>query len=141
VKILFSIIFCVTATSVTFSQTLSFRCNFTDGQVTNFDKGNPSTKKENKFTELVFDQIDTKKSTARLIGNIGVAKIQALEGYESVHLVEITNSGNMNLTTIFFTDSNKISGLYPVVHSRHMKTSSSSPLPSQYVGLCKELLQ
>ena len=126
--------------NIGFTQTLSYRCNFTDGQITNFDKGSPSTKRENKFTELIFDQIDINKKTARLIGNAGVAQVQALEGDESIHLVEITNSGNLNMTTIFLTDKGKSIGVFPVVHSRHIKIASS-PLPSQYVGLCKELLQ
>ena len=134
---LFIIIGCI---SPALSQTLSFRCNFTDGIVTNFDKGNPSTKRDAKFTELVFDQIDTYKQTARLIGNVGVAQIQALEGSESIHLVEITNSGNLNMTTIYLTGKGKSIGAFPVVHSRHMNTTSS-PLPSQYIGTCKELLQ
>ena len=133
---LISLFFC----NFVFSQTLSFRCNFIDGQITNFDKGTPTTKHESKFTELVFDQIDIVKKTARLIGNIGVAQIQVIEGIELVHLVEITNSGNLNLTTIYFTDKSKNSGNFPVVHSRHLKISSS-PLPSQYVGTCRELLQ
>lgn len=124
-----------------FSQTLSFRCNFSDGQVTNFDSGNPSTKHGSKFPELVFDQIDTSKKTARLIGNIGAAQVQVIDGGEVIHLAEITNSGNLNLTSIFFTDKSKTSGSFPVVHSRHLKTSFASPLPSQYIGLCKELLQ
>lgn len=126
--------------NIGFTQTLSFRCNFTDGQITNFDKGSPNTKRENKFAELIYDQIDITKKTARLIGNAGVAKVQALEGDESIHLVEITNSGNLNMTTIFLTDKGKSIGVFPVVHSRHIKIASS-PLPSQYVGLCKELLQ
>lgn len=124
-----------------FSQSLSFRCNFTDGQITNFDTGAPTTKHESKFTELVYDQIDTVKKSARLIGNVGVAEVQVVEGSQLLHLVEITNSGNLNLTTIFFTDKSKLSGTYPVVHSRHLKTSASGPLPSQYIGLCRELLQ
>lgn len=130
-------LFCST---LVFSQTLSFRCNFTDGQVTNFDSGKPSTKRESKFTELVFDQIDIAKKSARLIGNIGVAEIRVVEGDKSIHLFEFTNSGNLNLTTIFFTEKSKSIGAFPVVHSRHMNTNSS-PLPSQYVGLCRELLQ
>ena len=124
-----------------FSQSLSFRCNFTDGQITNFDTGAPTTKHDSKFTELVYDQIDTVKKSARLIGNVGVAEVQVVEGSQLLHLVEITSSGNLNLTTIFFTDKSKLSGTYPVVHSRHLKTSASGPLPSQYIGLCRELLQ
>jgi hypothetical protein len=133
-------LFSLLCANLGFTQTLSFRCNFTDGQITNFDKGSPITKRENKFAELIFDQIDKTKKTARLIGNAGVAQIQAIEGDESIHLVEITNSGNLNMTTIFLTDKGKSIGAFPVVHSRHIKIASS-PLPSQYIGLCKELLQ
>ncbi len=128
--------FCV---APAFSQKLSFRCNFTDGQITNFDRGVPSTKRESKFVELVFDQIDTVKKTARLIGNIGVAQIQVVEGGNLIHLAEFTDSGNLNLTTIYINENSKFSGSFPVVHSRHLKTSALSPLPSQYVGLCKQL--
>ena len=39
-------------------------------------------------TELIFDQIDKTKQTARLIGNAGAAQIQAIEGDESIHLIE-----------------------------------------------------
>ncbi len=62
--------------TIVFSQTLSFRCNFTDGQITNFDSGAPSTKHESKFAELVFDQIDTTKKKARMIGNFVVAQVK-----------------------------------------------------------------
>lgn len=140
-KILSLILLNLYCSTFVFSQTLSFRCNFTDGQITNFDSGVPTTKHESKFTELVYDQIDTVKKSARLIGNVGVAEVQVVEGSQLMHLVEITSSGNLNLTTIFFTDKSKLSGAYPVVHSRHLKTSASGPLPSQYIGLCRELLQ
>jgi hypothetical protein len=127
-------------TTSVFSEILTFRCNFTDGQITNFEKGIPSTKREGKFVELIFDQIDKTKQTARLIGNAGAAQIQAIEGDESIHLIEMTMSGNLNITTVFFTEKSKNTGTYPVVHSRHIKIASN-PLPSQYVGLCRELPQ
>jgi hypothetical protein len=133
-------IFCLLVNNSAFSQTLSFRCNFTGGQITDYDSGNPKTKRVNDFVELVYDQIDKSKSTARLIGNVGVAQVQAIEGSDSIHLIETTPFGNINITTIFFTEKSKLNGRYPVVHSRHMK-SSSGPLPQQYIGLCKELLQ
>ena len=134
------LIFGLMFTASASSQTLSFRCNFTGGQITDYENGSPRTKRVNDFVELVYDQIDKSKSTARLIGNVGVAQVQAIEGNESIHLIETTPFGNINITTIFFTEKNKSNGRHPVVHSRHMK-SSSGPLPQQYIGLCKELLQ
>jgi len=121
------------------AQTLSVRCKFSDGQVTDFDKGVPSTVKTNDLSELVFDQIDTKKGTARLIGNQGAGTIQVFRGMESIHLIEATDSGNMNITTIFLSTKIKSQTTFPVVHSRHVSTYTG-PLPSQYVGVCSKLL-
>jgi hypothetical protein len=130
-------LFCST---IVFSQTPSFRCNFSNGQITKFENNLPNTKKENGFVELIFDKVDTSKKTARLIGNAGVETVQAIDGDESIHLIEFTASGNMNITTIFISEKFKRTGFFPVVHSRHVKIASS-PLPSQYIGTCKELLQ
>jgi hypothetical protein len=137
ISIAFGMLVC---SSLVFSQTLAFRCNFSNGQITNFDNGKPNTKRESKFAELVFDQIDFDKRTARLIGNVGVSQVQVFEGENLVHLIETTTSGNLNLTTIYTNEKSMSSGSFPVVHSRHLKTSTTSPLPSQYIGLCKKLL-
>lgn len=119
------------------SQTFSVRCKFSDGQVTDFEKGTPHTVRRADMSDLVFDQIDAKKNTARLIGNVGVETVKVIEGANVIHLIEITSSGNMNLTTLYV--SNKAATTLPVVHSRHV-TSATGALPSQYVGQCTRLL-
>ena len=121
-----------------YGQTQSFRCNFSDGMNTNFDSGKPSTKKSNDIGELVFDQLDTKKGTGRIVGNSGASDVVVYNGSNSIHILEPTVSGNMNFTTIFNPTKNS-SGNYPVVHSRHINLPGSGPFPSQYVGLCKKL--
>ena len=120
-----------------FGQSQSFRCNFSDGISTNWDSGKPSTKRVSDMSELIFDQVDVKKGTGRMIGNSGSETVQVLRGDGSFHIVERTPSGNMNTTTIF-NPTQKYSDLYPVVHSRNMNLMSG-PFPSQYVGLCKKL--
>ena len=119
-----------------FSQTQSFRCNFSDGLITNWESGKQTSKREEKMTELVFDQIDVKKGSGRMIGNSGSENVQVLSGDGSIHIVERTPSGNMTITTIFNTPQ-KNPNQFPVVHSRHMNLNG--PLPSQYVGLCNKL--
>jgi hypothetical protein len=121
----------------TVAQTFSVRCKFSDGQVTDFEKGTPHTVRKSDMSDLVFDQIDTKKNSARLIGNVGVETVKVIDGTNVIHLIEITGSGNMNLTTLYVT--NKSAATFPVAHSRHV-TSATSALPSQYVGLCTRLL-
>jgi hypothetical protein len=118
------------------SQTKSFRCNFTDGLITNWDSGKPSSKRNGNFPELVFDQLDMNKGTGRLIGNAGAENVQVFNGDGSIHVIERTKSGNMNITTIFTPLQNN-PNVYPVVHSRHLNISG--PLVSQFVGICKNL--
>jgi hypothetical protein len=111
----------------------SVRCNFTSGMVTNFENGNPSSKNVTDLSDLIFDQIDIKKNTARLIGNVGTETISVINGMNSVHLLELSDTGNLNTTTIFFSNPDN-SGKLPVVHSRHV--NGNHPFPSQYLGLC-----
>lgn len=119
-------------------QTQSFRCNFSEGMRTNYDSGKPSTKKANDIGELVFDQLDVKKGTGRLLGNSGASDVSAFLGSNSIHIIEQTMSGNINITTIYDKVKNSLEN-YPVVHSRHINLPGSGPLPSQFVGLCKKL--
>lgn len=118
-----------------YGQSMSFRCKFSDGQVVEFDKGTPRASRSSDLSELIFDQIDSKSNTARLIGNIGAETVRAIHGPNFVHLVEITATGNMNITTIFIPQAIQRTGIAQVVHSRHVNTPTG-PLPSQYVGLC-----
>lgn len=136
-KSLISITFGLIISMNVFGQSQSFRCNFSDGTSTNWDSGKPSTKRDGSMSEIVYDQIDVKKGTGRMIGNSGSENVQVLRGDGSTHIVERTQSGNMNITTIF-NPTQKYSDLYPVVHSRHINLMSG-PFPSQYVGLCKKL--
>jgi hypothetical protein len=121
------------------AQPISVRCNFSGGVVSEYDSGPPRSKSTSDISEMVFDQIDPASNTARLIGNVGASTVRAIHGAGFVHLIEITGIGNMNLTTIYHSQSGRSRVGFPVVHSRHIMTPSG-PLPSQYVGLCRQLL-
>jgi hypothetical protein len=88
--------------------------------------------------EVIFDQINVKAGTARIISNNGAGSLTAILGDDSVHLLEITGSGNMNITTIYNPVNPKLNRNYPVVHSRHVQTGAG-PYPSQYIGTCERL--
>ena len=120
------------------AETFSVRCKFTNGQATDFDKSLPNTKKSNDMSELIFDQIDSTKNTARLVGSLGAQTVEMISGADLIHLIELTNAGNMNITTIFGTSKILSKKTFPVVHSRHIMLSSG-PFPSQYLGLCDKL--
>lgn len=135
-KISLLIIF-LTLSNTALSQTISLRCKFSSGQVTEFDKGRLTTKRAGDLSEIIFDQIDLKKQSARMIGNAGAETLPVIEGTSSVHLLEVTGTGNLNVTTIFGIKNAK-ENQFSVVHSRHI-TLSGGPLPSQYLGTCIRL--
>lgn len=139
-KLIHRLVFVTTGliiSTTVFGQTQSFRCTFSDGLVTNWESGKPSSKRDGRMDEIVFDQVDTKKGTGRMIGNSGSENVQVLNGDGSIHIVERTPSGNMNVTTIF-SPPQKNPTQYPLVHSRHLNFIGG-PLVSQFVGLCKKL--
>jgi hypothetical protein len=117
-------------------QPLSFRCNFSDGVSTNFDKGHPQQADGGNFTAILFDQINEETGTGRLIGNAGAVNVLVLSGYQAINIIESTQGGNMTITTIFNGLPTK-DGLFPVVHSRHLNMVGA--FVSQYVGLCHSL--
>jgi len=117
---------------------LSVRCSFQDGQATEFSNTKPITKRSNDMGDLIFDQIDVRNQTARVIGSIGAETIIALYGNNSIHLLETTISGNLNITTVYLSTKSLRDGIYPTVHSRHINLASG-PYPSHYVGFCKKL--
>ena len=123
--------------TIVFGQSQSFRCKFSDGLSTDYKSGKPISERDKKFNDLVFDQLNSTTGKGRMIGNNGVDDVQVLKGDESIHVIEITMSGNMNITTIF-NPIGKNSNDYPVVHSRQMNLFGK-PIPSQYVGFCKKL--
>jgi hypothetical protein len=136
-KFFIILIFILSTQIVNASELLSFRCKFTDGQSTTFDTGSPNSKRD-VFPELIFDSIDAKKMSARLIGNAGAVDISVMTGQDSLHLIEKTLTGNLSIATIFTHASFGDSNAYPIVLSRHM-AFSSMPLTSQYRGMCKML--
>ena len=118
------------------ADSLSFNCKFSDGISTNFYSGSPKSEDGGNFSDMIYDQINPKEGTGRLIGNAGAVDVTVLQGYQSLNIVEMTPVGNMTFTTIFNGLPNK-DGLFPVVHSRHPNMMGA--FVSKYVGLCRSL--
>jgi len=134
-KKIYLLILLIGIQNTSLAESFSMRCKFINGQSTQFESSLPKTKQVKDFPELIFDQIDTDKGTARLIGNIGAETIQAIKGERVINLYEITQIGNVNITTIFMSEDTQKNNIFPVVHSRHIALKSG-PIPSQYVGTC-----
>ncbi len=117
------------------SDTLSFRCSFSDGVTSTFSSGTISTKRGSQMTDdLVFDQINVANGTGRVIGNAGAEDVRVFQGYNSIHIIEYTRTRNLIVTTIYL-QVDQARAAMPAVHSRHNYLSSA--IPSHSVGYCR----
>jgi hypothetical protein len=117
------------------SDTLSFRCSFSDGVTSTFSSGTISTKRGSQMTDdLVFDQINVANGTGRVIGNAGAEDVRVFQGSNSIHVIEYTRTRNLIVTTIYLQVDQARAAL-PAVHSRHNHLTSA--IPSQSVGYCR----
>jgi len=106
--------------SVAIGATVSFDCKF---PVMVSPKGLAS---QTSPLELRFIT-DTEKATTYLMGNNGSSEVRAIPNSPGVSFVEITDSGNVMVTSI--TKSGE------AVHSRN-SIMSGKLIPSQYYGKC-----
>jgi len=107
----------------------SLKCEFPSGV---FHAWGEKTEIVSDKMELVFDSIDTKAGTARMIGNAGAGDIAVILTLDHLSFVETTVSGNINLTTVYVSP-----GELRAVHSRHISDLDGLPLLSQYYGTCR----
>jgi hypothetical protein len=108
----------------------------------NWEKDKPELIVDNEVTEkespnIIFDSIDSKKRTARCIGNIGITDVVIIPTVAGITFIEQPELGNLNITTVFFSCVNGTEN-YKAVHSRHVDIFSI-PIPSQQYGICKIL--
>ncbi len=106
----------------------SIKCEFNDGV---FRSWSETTKLVRDGLSLVFDSINANKGTARLIGNAGTADVMVAASTGHINFIEMTGSGNMNLTSVYVFKSEM-----RAVHSRHVG-SAERPMFSQYYGTCR----
>ena len=63
------------------AESFSFNCKFSDGVATNFDKGSPESGDGGNFTDIIYDQINPKEGTGRIIGNAGAEDVMVFQGF------------------------------------------------------------
>lgn len=116
----------------------AFRCSFPVGASANMvgDVPKPETGPEDPG-ELIFDQIDVQKGSGRFIGNIGTSNLIVIDGVNRISLLEITETGNLQVTVIYGAQDS--SGRFKAVHSRHTAFEGLILLPSQSYGSCLAL--
>lgn len=117
--------------------TKTFRCVFTVTAHVNMDTDVPRVKTSADGFELIFDQVDLKKGTARLIGNAGSEDVTVFSGSESITFIERTGTGNLQVTAIYMAQERD--RRFKAVHSRHTAILGGIPIASQMYGACLAL--
>ncbi len=121
----------------------TLRCSFDVGFTAEYNdklkvKNVEKDQKPFSDTDIVYDSIDPKSGTARVIGRIGTETVAILLGDKVIHFLEITETGNLVATSVFQIENAKA---YPVIMSRHIGSilGDDSPIISQNFGTCVAL--
>jgi len=124
-----------------FFKAKSFKCTFENGYFARWENGHLESKVLKENLTLIFDSINLKNKTARLIGNQGTSDISANKTFGGITFVEITSVGSFITTTIYIptklVDKDVTAFVFLAVHSRHIVPFLGEPLSSQYYGKCK----
>lgn len=107
----------------------ALKCDFDSGV---FHAWGEKTQINSDHFSLIYNSINVKSRTARLIGNIGASDIAVVESVGHLTFLEVTPSGNVTVTTVY-TSGKKLP--YPAVHSRHVGLQRE-PWGSQMYGSC-----
>ena len=119
------------------SSTKTFRCSFVSSVSADMDKDTPRPAVSRDTLELVFDQLDHRAGTGRLIGNHGGSDVNVMSAREAVTILEPLGSGVMHVTVIYLGQTTD--GRFKAVHSRHTALPGGQPFPSQFYGSCRPL--
>ena len=90
---------------------------------------------------LEIDEIDTDSGSGRVTGTAGPAEVTALLTLSSLHFMERSVTGTLNITTVFSQEARDKK--MKAVHSRHdylqmsLPGFVSEPTVSQYYGECE----
>ena len=87
------------------------------------------------------DEIDTDSGSGRVTGTAGPADVTALLTLSSLHFMERSVTGTLNITTVFSGDP--AAKTFRAVHTRHdylpmnLPGYESAPSVSQHYGVCE----
>lgn len=113
----------------------AFQCTFPKYVATEWPSGQTVTREgtDENFTFRI-TEINTRRSTARIVGSGGSVPASAMVGETGLNVVEQTGLGNFILTSIFRAGGN--GQVYLAAHSRHLGDPATAPSVSQHFGTC-----
>jgi hypothetical protein len=123
-----------------FREYKTFRCTFTESEGRAFEQTPPKNLQGDKYPEIILDNVDYTKRTARLIGNVGSDDVSVIDGDLAVTFVSVTVTGNVIINTIFKTNRSEFDQSLRIVTSRHIAQPIGGDIVGQYYGTCRALL-
>ena len=122
-----------------FADIKTFRCDLGEGVGRELE---PQKARSNEaFGEVIFDNVDYRNRSARLIGNVGSSTVQVIDGELAVSFIETTSVGGVVITSIFKATQTSPYGPYKAALSRHLAyTIDNQASATQYYGTCRGLI-
>jgi hypothetical protein len=124
------------------AQVKSLKCRFTIYTSGSWKNGEPQAQiRQPEQLSLDIDEIDTDSGSARVTGTSGPADVVSLLTVSSLHFMERSVTGTLNITTVFVGEPN--AKIFRAVHARHdylpmsLPGFVSEPSVSQHYGTCE----
>jgi hypothetical protein len=124
------------------AQVKSLKCQFSIYSSGSWKNGEPQAQiRQPEQLTLEVDEIDTDSGSARVTGTSGPADVVSLLTVSSLHLMERSVTGTLNITTVFVGEPN--ARTFRAVHARHdylpmsLPGFVSEPSVSQHYGTCE----
>jgi hypothetical protein len=119
----------------------SLKCKFTVYSVGSWKGGVPQGEVKQAQLSLDIDEIETEDGTARVTGTSGAVHVTALLTVSSLHFMERSVTGTLNVTTVFAPGGS--AQTLRAVHARHdylpmsIPGFVSEPTVTQNYGTCE----
>lgn len=124
------------------AQVKSLKCQFSIYSSGSWKNGEPQAQiRQPEQLSLDIDEIDTDSGSARVTGTSGPADVVSLLTVSSLHFMERSVTGTLNITTVFVGEPN--AKTFRAVHARHdylpmsLPGFVSEPSVSQHYGTCE----
>ena len=113
----------------------SLRCSFPTYAATRWQTdASPATVSGSEDFSFSIEQIDIRRSRARIVAGAAFAAATAMLTETSLNVIEPTPLGNLMLTSVFI--GGREGTKYLAIHSRHVGDLDAAPTPSQHFGSC-----
>jgi len=126
------------------AQVKSLKCRFSiyaSGSWTKTTQEPQAQVRQPEMLSLEIDEIDTDSGSGRVTGTAGPADVTALLTLSSLHFMERSVTGTLNITTVFAGAEG--AKTFRAVHARHdylpmnLPGYQSEPSVSQHYGVCE----